>query len=99
MPSQENRRAPRRKHDSVLEIYDDDGRYITGLGRLIDISSVGVRFSTTQVLHKGDRVRARLRLLKEGVLTIVAYVIWTKKLAHTYQYGLHFDVIKRIRKE
>ncbi len=99
MSSKDNRRAARRKHNSVLEIYDAEGRYITGLGRLVDFSSVGVRFSSTHVLHNGDRVRARLRLLKEGVLSIVAHVVWTKKLTNTYQYGLAFDIVKKSQKD
>ena len=99
MLSKDNRRAARRKHDSVMEILDDDGRYVTGLARLIDFSTVGVRFSSTKVFHKGDRVRGRLRLLKEGAFNFIAYVMWTKKFTNTHQYGLQFDVIKRIRKE
>ncbi len=99
MTSKDSRRAARRKHDTVMEIYDDAGRHIVGLGRLIDFSSVGVRFSTPAVLHKGDRVRARLRLLKEGVLTIVAYVVWVKKMTNTYHYGLEFDVLKKTRRD
>jgi hypothetical protein len=97
MASKEKRRAPRSRHDSVLEIYDHEGRFITGIGRLVNFSTVGVCFSSTKTLTKGERLRARVRLLKEGSLEVSAHVVWSKKKPNTILYGLAFDSVQKIR--
>ncbi len=97
MKTNEKRRAARSKHDSVLEIFDTEGHLIVGVGRLVDFSNVGVRFSSTKVLAKGERLRARLRLLKEGVLEIAAHVVWVKKRPNTKLYGVEFDSVQKLR--
>ncbi len=97
MSSTEKRRASRSKHDSVLEIYDQEGHFITGIGRLVNFSNVGVCFSSTKVLAKGERLRARLRLLKEGTLEVSARVVWTKKKPNSRVYGLEFDTVQKLR--
>ena len=94
----DNRRAARRKHDSVLELYKE-GRLITGIGRLVDFSSVGVCFSTTSSLAVGDRLNARLRLLQEGVLDIEARVIWARKKPSTFLYGIEFDSVRSLPRD
>ena len=94
----ENRRAGRARHDSVLELYDEGGRLITGIGRLVDFSTSGVRFSSTKSLKAGDALRARLRLLREGILDITAHVIWAKKKPVGWQYGIAFDSIQHLSK-
>jgi hypothetical protein len=66
MSFHEKRRAPRASHDSVLEIYDAEGHLIIGIGRLVNFSNAGICFSSTKVLEKGQKLTARVRLLKEG---------------------------------
>jgi len=95
--SQDHRRAVRTKHDSVLEIYDMEGHLIVGIGRLIDVSNAGVCFCSTKVLVKGERLRARLRLLKEGALEVLAQVVWVKKKPNTKVYGVKFDSIQKLQ--
>jgi hypothetical protein len=97
MKTSENRRAKRSKHDSVMEIFDVDGNLIVGVGRLVDFSNVGVCFASTKTLAKGDRLRARLRLLKEGVMEIAAHVVWVKKRPNTKLYGVEFDSVQKLR--
>jgi len=97
MTSKEKRRAIRSKHDSVLEIDDAEGHFIIGVGRLVDFSNVGVCFSSTKALAKGERLRARLRLLKEGVLEISAHVVWIKERPNAKLYGLEFDSVQKLR--
>ena len=97
MNPQDKRRAPRRKHDSVLELYDEEGHFITGTGRLVNYSKVGVCFSTTKALKIGERLRARLRLLGEGSLEVSACVVWARKNPNTVLYGLAFDAVELIR--
>ena len=97
MNPKDKRRAPRSRHDSVLELYDEEGHFITGTGRLINFSKVGVCFSTTKALKTGERLRARLRLLREGTLEVSARVVWTRKKPNTILYGLAFDTVQQIR--
>src|SRR5689334_12894554 len=97
MNPKEKRRAVRTRHNSVLELYDREGHFITGIGRLVNFSKVGVCFATTKVLSIGERLRARLRLLKEGTLEVSASVVWAKKQPNTILYGLAFDTVQKIR--
>jgi hypothetical protein len=97
MSTKENRRAARSKHDSVLEIFDQDGNLIVGIGKLINFSNVGVCFSSTKLLAKGEKLRARLRLLKEGTLEVSAHIVWTKKSPNFRLYGLEFDSVQKLR--
>jgi hypothetical protein len=97
MKSKEPRRAPRTAHDSVLELYDEGGHFITGTGRLVNFSKTGVCFSTTKILKTGERLRAKLRLLREGTLEVSAQVVWVRKASNTMMYGLSFDTIQEIR--
>lgn len=96
MRAKELRRAPRAQHDSVLEIYDDSGHLIIGIGRLVNFSNVGVCFSSAKVLRHGQKLHARMRLLKEGALETSAKVVWVKKLPHTLLYGIEFDSVQKI---
>lgn len=97
MSGTDKRRAPRRKHDSVLELYDQDGQLITGIGRLVDFSRVGACFTSSKRLAVGDRLRARLRLLKEGPLDVDAQVVWTRKRQNSVLYGIEFKTVKSVR--
>jgi len=96
MTSRDNRRSPRKHHDSVLEIFDESEHLIAAIGRLIDVSTVGLRFSSTKTLHKGDKIHARLRLLKEGTLEIHGRVVWMKKKIATTVYGVEFDRVNTL---
>jgi hypothetical protein len=98
MKPEDKRRAVRNRHDSVMEIYDESGHFITGTGRLINFSKVGVCIATTRSLAPGERLRARLRLLKEGTLEVSARVVWFKKRPNTNLYGLAFDSVQKIRR-
>ena len=97
MVNKENRRAPRTGHDSVLEIYDAEGDLIIGIGRLVNFSNVGVCFTSTKLLTKGQKLCARIRLLKEGALEASARVVWVKKRPNSMVYGIEFDSIQKIQ--
>lgn len=97
MKSNENRRAFRSSHDSVMEIFDVEGNFILGVGRLVNFSAVGACFSSSKVLARGERLRVRLRLLKEGVLEMAARVVWTAKKSNRTLYGIEFDSLKNPR--
>ncbi len=97
MEPREMRRSPRAKHDSVVEIFDAEGHLIIGIGRMINFSNVGICFSSTQVLKKGQRLHARIRLLREGALETSAHIVWVKKRPAFMLYGIAFDTIQKIQ--
>ncbi len=92
MTDKENRRSPRRSHNSVVEIYDEEGNAIAEVARLVDFSEVGACFSTPKVFAVGKKLRLRLRLLREGRLYIWAKIVWSKKEVQYHQ------LRRRIRK-
>jgi len=96
MRSKDNRRDPRKRHNSVLEIFDGTGKLIAGSGRLVDWSPSGARFSSAMDLACGALVRARLRLLDKGALDVSARVVWRRKGPGMNQYGVQFDSVKSV---
>ena len=91
MAAMEKRRASRVKHDSVLEIYDGEGRLVVDAVRLVDLSTEGARFSSTEQFPVGARIRGCLRSLKEGILSVSGRIVWTQTKANARLYGLKFD--------
>jgi len=91
MADKENRKAPRRAHNSVVEIYDEAGNAIAETARLVDYSDAGACFSTPKVFAIHQPLRLRLRLLREGRLYIRARVIWARKKSNTTHYGVNFE--------
>src|SRR5262245_34322263 len=94
----DKRRSPRSKHDSVLELFDTSGHLIIGIGKLVDISDTGACFSARQVLDKDQPLRARIRLLKKGILIASARIVWSRKKVNTYHYGIEFKSIHPTRR-
>jgi hypothetical protein len=95
MDGKENRRAPRHRHDSVIEIFDVEGK-VAATGRLQDFSEVGASFIVGDPVVMPDRFRARLRLMDRGVLDAKAHVVWIKREKNMTRYGIAFDSLKRV---
>lgn len=91
----EKRRASRDKHDSVVEILDEDGA-IRATGRLSDFSSSGVSFSSETAFRKGERLRVRLRLLDRGTLEGEGEVVWTRERNGRFLYGVSFSGLRNV---
>lgn len=85
------RRAPRARHDSVFELYDEAGRPWPETARLVDLSAVGVAFTSTRALARGERVRGRLRLLGIGVVEVAGHVVRRRELENRTFYAVEFD--------
>src|SRR5271157_1514487 len=96
MADKEKRRAARRSHNSVVEIYDDAGRAIADVARLVDFSDVGACFSSPHVFSLNQQLRLRLRLLREGRLYIRARIIWARKKTNTNLYGIEFEKVLNV---
>lgn len=93
----ENRRSSRAKHDSVLEIHDEAGKFIADIGRLVNVSIHGVCFSSIAPMAVGQKIQGRLRLLKEGILDIQGRVVWARKKANATLYGIEFESVSHTR--
>jgi hypothetical protein len=95
MNGKDKRRAPRNRHNSVIEIFDVEGKVAVS-GRLVDFSTVGASFSVGDPVVMPDKFRARLRFLDKGVLEAEARVVWTRREKNTTHYGIVFDLLKRV---
>lgn len=89
--AREARRAPRSRHDSTLELLGDRGAAPAGSARLVDVSSSGARFASTGLFVLGAPIRARLRLLKSGVLEVRGTVVRVEEKANYALYAVRFD--------
>lgn len=90
----EKRRAKRNRHDSVVEIFEDG--VLKCSGRLVDYSATGISFSSEAAFKKGERLRARLRLLHKGVLEADGEVVWTRGGGAHAVYGVKFDSVNNV---
>lgn len=79
------RRSPRSRHDSVLELD------VPGTLRLVDVSDHGLAFTTTADLDTGRQVRGTVRTLKRGARTFTGKIVWRKRKGNALAYGLEFD--------
>jgi hypothetical protein len=96
--AREARRAPRAEHDSALEIFDEKGRLMDGICKLVDVSATGAGFTTTRELAKGARIRGRLRRLGSAVLDFTGRIV--RRREHPTRpnfilYAVEFDPVPR----
>ena len=95
MDGKDKRQAPRNNHDSVIEIFDDKGKFSSS-GRLSDFSDVGACFSVAEPVVVPAKFRARIRLLSKGVLEVEAQVVRTRKEKNATYYAVKFNTVKRV---
>jgi hypothetical protein len=92
----DKRRAPRNRHNSVIEILDAEGK-VAASGRLVDFSSVGASFSVGEPVVMPDTFTARLRILDKGVMEADARLVWTRRDRNLTLYGIAFNSLKVVR--
>jgi hypothetical protein len=95
MHGKDKRRAERNNHDSVIELFDEKGKFFAS-GRLTDFSELGASFSIAEPAALPEKFRARLRLLSKGVLEVEAQVVRTRKDRNTTHYAVKFNGVKRV---
>lgn len=81
----------------MLEILDKSGGVLLDIARLVDVSSVGLSFTTTHAFAKGARICARLRLLNAGVLNITGQVVRVKEKTNSTLYAVEFKSVRGVR--
>ena len=64
------------------------------VARLINVSSLGVSFTTIRVFAKGAPIHARMRLLNSGTLEITGTVVRIKAKTNHTLYGVKFDSVR-----
>ena len=96
MTERPKQRAYRARHDSVIEVYDEDGKSVFWSGKLVNSSVGGVCFSTTKELSVGEHILARVRIFGEGVREIAGRIVWMRPDKNCCLYGLKFDTGKRV---
>jgi hypothetical protein len=86
----EKRSEPRILADFMVEIYQRDGRTLTGIARLVNLSVAGACIDSTTGLAEKANLTLRLLLGKRHLLTLPAEVVWKRSRQHTVEYGLKF---------
>ena len=85
------RQGLRAPGDVVLELYNPDGRTLRGIGRLLDLSTVGVSVETTSEFNEDDDLVVRGMVNPETAITLNARVVWKRFYPRLYRYGLRLD--------
>jgi hypothetical protein len=86
----EKRRGHRQYASGVLEFYDEAGVFLTGSGRLLDLSTTGAKVETGGRLIEGQVLRLRLRLEGSTPLELMAKVARVFDRGTQPAYGLQF---------
>lgn len=85
----EQRRAPRKRLQNFLPVYDADSREL--LGRLVDISSTGLMLISSAPLQEGRQLRLSIQLPTaidgRTQLHIEATSMWCRSTSHTQHHG------------
>lgn len=95
MNGKDKRRAPRYPHDSVIEIFDAEGK-VAATGRLKDFSKVGASFLVGDQAALPEKFRARLRFLERGVIEVEARVVRVTREKNATCYGIKFDSYEHV---
>jgi len=90
MDKQDERGAPRKYADYVVEFYDSEGFLLLGVGRLLDLSATGALVESSLRLTVEDKVLVRLRRGRHSDVDLSATVVRVRHKASTATYGLRF---------
>jgi PilZ domain len=86
-----DKRLTKRKFaDYLVEFYDSEGLFLTGVGRLIDLSPTGALVESTCRLMPEQTLLIRLRRGENSDIDLSATVVRVLPKAATTTYGLKF---------
>jgi hypothetical protein len=86
----ENRRSKRMRMQEAVEFFELNGTLLLGVGRLINLSTVGALVESSLRLEPGQRVTARLRRKGRSILELPAQVVRVRGKGALLTYGLEF---------
>lgn len=96
--SKERRKVVRAHADLPLDIYDPKGRMIVGEGRFVNLSTIGGMMESKKPLKPHAAIRLQLVPAGKTALELKGRVVWTRKKAPGFLYGIEFnDRIARVR--
>lgn len=82
---------PRAATDFVVEVYDETGRRLRGISRLLDLSVAGACVDSTSEWGVGERLTVRVLLNGSDLLRLPGAVVWRRAFSKTTRYGLQFS--------
>lgn len=95
MTPREQRRAPRARHDSALELFNEQGQLLpAAVQTLVDISDTGASFLSTRDFAKGARIRGRVRRFGRPPLDFTGRIVRRREhpaRANSILYAVEFD--------
>ena len=86
----EKRRAKRRRTVNTLEIYNEDGWEVLGVGRLLDFSASGALIESLLHLPLGETFRLGVRLPNKPPLELTVRVVRMRQKQSSILYGVQF---------
>jgi hypothetical protein len=97
MSRKERRRALRTASSVPLDVYDAEGKMIIGEGRFVNVSKTGSQLESRQTLPLRRPIRLQIQSPAKSPLQFAGRVVWRKKLANAFSYGIEFMSLSAIR--
>jgi hypothetical protein len=94
----DNRLHRRASTEFVAELYEADGRSLTGVARVLNLSEFGAGIESASPVPENTAVVIRLLLGKRHLLTLPARVKWMKQRVRVREYGLVFGEVPEMMK-
>jgi hypothetical protein len=88
------RREARVKCNLFIELIDRSD-HVSGIGRLLNLSSGGACITSATYLKRGDPILARLPTLRKGANKISGRVVWVRPSTANTLYGIRLNPATR----
>ena len=95
MTRKERRRAARTYSNVPLDLYDPVDRVVIGEGKFVNVSLTGSLLESRQPLPV--RKNIHLQVQSPGTFEVAGRIMWRKKKAGTFTYGVRFEPAARLR--
>ena len=92
----ERRRAPPTCSSVPLDLYDPHGQVIIGEGRFVNVALTGSMLESRQSLHLHQPIRLQVQTPSKSPVEFVGRVIWRKKKAAAFTYGIQFQPLSSV---
>lgn len=97
MTRKERRRSPRTASRVPLDVYDAEGKMIIGEGHFVNVSRTGSQMESRQSLPLRRPIRLQVQSPTKSPMTFAGRVVWRKKLARAFSYGIQFMPLSAVR--
>jgi hypothetical protein len=89
--NKERRKVMRTPSNLPLDICDLKGRMVVGEGRFLNLSTLGGLMESRKPLKPKSPVRLQIVSAGKSALDIAGRVVWAKKKAPGFMYGIRFN--------